>query len=126
MLPVVEPHFGLAPLLVDADVRAAYEEPATLEQPEVPPGVLTDSELHAVNVDIDDWPSSNPPSNGRACDRLPPEQLEQFLRALDDRGMLFAGRDRDAERSGFFCVRKEWDSERNILFVASRRRARGR
>ena len=35
-LPTVEPHFNLGPLLVDEDVRAGYEDPATLEQPPYP------------------------------------------------------------------------------------------
>ena len=94
--PAVRPHLDLAPLLVDDDVRAGYVDPASLE--------FTDAEVDA------EAPGSAPFA-GKACDRIPAQELGRFLERLDGCGMLFAARDDGTPRCGFFCVRKKWSEE---------------
>ena len=116
-LPDVEPHFDLAPFLVEADVRAGYIDPSTLERGAQLESALTDAEehaLHQLNVELDAWLRGNPPFDGRACDKLLWHQLAPFLRELDKRGMLYADRDKGFLKCGFFCVRKEWDAQRRV------------
>lgn len=116
-LPEVEPHFDLAPFLIDDDVRAGYLDPATLEPAAKLERELSEAEtrgLDRLNAEFEDWLQDNPPFRGRSCDKLLRHQLGPFLRELDKRGMLFADRDRGLQKCGFFCVRKEWDAQRNV------------
>ena len=113
-LPETEPHFDLTLLLVDDDVRDGYLDPATLERPEAPQRELSDAEQRAFDTELESWLEAYPAFLGRVCDKLRPEQREPFLRALKQRSMLFAFRDSGGNRSGFFCVRKEWDPDRSL------------
>ena len=113
-LPEVEPHFDLAPLLVDEAVRNGYLDPATLEHTNCPRSEWSDAEQRALGAELEGWLDANPTFLGRVCDKLQPNQREPFLRALDTRGMLFAFRDVGGKKCGFFCVRKEWDVERGL------------
>ena len=116
-LPEVEPHFDLAPFLIDDDVRAGYLDPATLEPAAKLERELSEAEtrgLDRLNAEFEDWLQDNPPFRGRACDKLLRHQVGPFLRELDKRSMLFADRDRGLQKCGFFCVRKEWDAQRNV------------
>ena len=101
-LPETEPHFDLTPLLADDNVRDGYLDPATLERPEAPQRELSDAEQRAFDAELGNWLEANPAFLGRVCDKLRPEQREPFLRALDQRGALFAFRDVGSKRSGFF------------------------
>ena len=79
--------------LVDDHVREGYLKPSTLS---------TDDAV---------------PFDGRVCNRLPPKELPRFVRELDRRDMLAAVRRGLGKRSGFFCVRKSWDEERQVWIL---------